>query len=231
MTDDDRSERTGALRGRFAAATYDFINARYDRKLFSPHRRQLLRSASGRVLDVGAGTGANLGHYPMGQVSRLVLLDPSPGMLARARRKARALGITAEFREASAEELPFADESFDAVVFTLALCTVADPARALGEARRVLAAEGRLLVFEHVRSRDPRLARLQDRCVALQKCCGTGCHPNRDTRAEIERAGFVLGPVEEWVEKGIPLPWVRPYLQGIAHFVVDGVDTAHLGHT
>lgn len=204
------------LRERVSAAVYDLLNSRLDERLFGERRRRLLEAAHGRVLEVGAGTGANLGHYPTDQVNELVLLDVGRGMLARARGKAEALGLRVDLRQASAEQLPFDDESFDTVVFTLSLCTIPDPIRALWEARRVLKPAGRLLVLEHVRAHDPGLARLQDRFTPVQRFIALGCHPNRDTRRNIEAAGFVFESVDEWLEVRVPYPWVRPCLQAVA---------------
>lgn len=198
------------------AAMYDRVSAGMERQVFGAHRRRLLEAARGGVLDVGAGTGANLPHYPWDHISKLVLLDPSPGMLDRARRKATELGLEVQIMEGQAEQLPFEDESFDTVVFTLSLCTIPDPARALREARRVLHPNGRLLVLEHVRARDPGLAVWQDRVTPLWKVIGGGCHLNRDTRATIEAAGFEFESVEEFMEKRLQVPIVQPELIGTA---------------
>jgi ubiquinone/menaquinone biosynthesis C-methylase UbiE len=200
-----RAGRPGAV-SRMIAAVYDLATAGMEQQVFGAHRRRLLEAARGRILDVGAGTGANLPHYPWSHVSELVLLDPSPGMLARARRKATALGVAVQLRRGRAEQLPFEDESFDTIVFTLALCTIPDPGGALREARRVLRPNGRLLVLEHVRARDPGLASWQDRLTPLWKTIAGGCHPNRDTRATIEAAGFEFESVEEFLEKRLPVP-------------------------
>ena len=146
-------------------------------------RRQRIRTAheaNGRVLELGVGTGLNLPYYDGAE--SVVGVDPDPHMLRRARRRGGA-----ELVEASAEELPFPDESFDTVVAALSLCTIPDVAAALAEARRVLRPDGRLLFLEHVRSESERAAALQDRIEPLWTRLAGGCHPNRDTVAAIER--------------------------------------------
>lgn len=204
------------LRERVVAAVFDRVTAGMEREFVGERRRRLLQAARGRVLDVGAGTGANLPHYPTDRVSELVLLDVGRGMLARARRRAEALDLPVELREASGEALPFEDESFDTVVFTLSLCTIPDPVRALREARRVLRPDGTLLVLEHVRAQEPGLARWQERLTPVWKVVNGGCHLDRDTKRNIEAAGFVLEAAEEGQERRIPIPLVRPQLQAVA---------------
>lgn len=152
MTAHTANARHPRLISRVSTAAYDLLMTGVERQLFGPYRRRLLGACRGRVLDVGAGTGANLAHYPRQGIGKLVLLDPSPGMLARAGRKARALGLTLHLQQGQAEQMPLEDNSFDTVVFTLSLCTIADLARALAEAGRVLRPKGRLLVMEHVRA-------------------------------------------------------------------------------
>ena len=205
-----------SLRERVGAAVFDRIFSSLEQRFAGERRRRLLEAARGRVLDVGAGTGANLPHYPLNRVSELVLLDVGRGMLARAGRRAETLGRPVELREASAERLPFADASFDTVVFTWSLCTIPDPARALSEARRVLRPDGSLLVMEHVRAREPGLARWQDRVTPVWRVVGAGCHPNRDTRRNIEAAGFVFESADEGRETRMPIPLLQPHLQAVA---------------
>ena len=202
--------------GRVLAALYDLTTAGMERRLFAARRRGLLAAARGRVLDVAAGTGANLPHYRWDRVAELVLLDPSAGMLERARRKASALGRAVRLVEGPAERLPFDDETFDAVVFTLALCTIPDPAAALREADRVLRPDVLQDEEPALRAQDPGLAAWQDRLTPFWRIVGGGCHPNRDTRATIEAAGFRFEAAEEFLEERIPLPIVRPQLIGAA---------------
>ena len=176
-------------------------------------RRKLLRGAAGRVLEVGAGTGFNLPHYPAG-VADLTLTDGLDGMLSRAGRRAGKLGREVVTTRASVESLPFADGSFDAVVASLLLCSVEDQDLALAEIRRVLRPGGRYLFLEHVRSEDPKVARSQDRMERLWGVVAFGCHPNRETLPRIEAALEV-----EEVERGL-MPAgpkiVRPYVLGRA---------------
>jgi ubiquinone/menaquinone biosynthesis C-methylase UbiE len=169
------------------------------------------------VLDVGAGTGANLPHYPP-SVERIVLLDPDAGMLARAAVRAGAFGERASVHLGSAEQLPIDERSFDCVVFTLSLCTVKDVPAALSEAARALRPTGRLLILEHVRSRDPRLARWQDRLAPVQRLLAGGCNPNRDTLNALRHAGFEVDGLEEFDEPRMPYAIVRPLVLGSARF-------------
>jgi len=116
------------------------------------------------VVEIGAGTGANLAAYPLGAISELVLVEPESPMAARLRTRLQSVGAAqARVVGAPAESLPLPDASADFAVSTLVLCTVSDPARALAELRRVLKPGGRLLFIEHVRSQDARVARWQDR--------------------------------------------------------------------
>jgi ubiquinone/menaquinone biosynthesis C-methylase UbiE len=212
----------GIRRARFGerliATGHDLFTAGAERRLFGPRRRELLSGARGRVLDVGAGTGANLPHLPHmpEPVSELVLLDPSAGMLERAYRRAEGLGVPVRLVDSGAEHVPFDDETFDTVIFTLTLCTIPDPAGALREAHRILRNDGRMLVFEHVRAHETGLAKWQDRWTPLWKVINNGCHPNRDTRGAIETAGFHFEHIEEFEEARIPLRIVQPQLTGTA---------------
>lgn len=200
---------------RLAAALYDHATAGLESEALGAHRRRLLQDARGHVLDVGAGTAANVPHYPP-SVERIVLLDPDAGMLARAARRAGRFGERATVHLGSAEQLPFADGSFDCVVFTLALCTVKNVPAALSEAARVLRPTGRLLILEHVRSWDPRLARWQDRLAPLQRLFAGGCNPNRDTLSALRHAGFRVDGLEQFEELRMPYPIIRPLVLGSA---------------
>ena len=177
-------------------------------------RRDVLSKASGRTVDLGAGTGANLALFPAA-VTELVLVEPDPHMLKKLRARTGDAQVPTEVVQAGAEMLPFEDSSFDTAVFTLVLCTVLDPSAALAEAARVLKPGGRLLFVEHVRSGDPGLARWQDRLEGPWRFLGDGCHCNRDTAATIEASPFSLEHSEEGSLPKAP-PIVRPLLSGSA---------------
>lgn len=200
--------------GRVFAAGYDRFMAGAERATFVAHRRALIARASGDVLEIGGGTGANLPFYG-DAVSTLTITEPEAPMLKRLRRHVAEQGVSATVVQAPAESLPFADASFDTVVTTLVLCTVGDQPRALAELRRVLRPGGALLFMEHVRSDDPKLARWQDRFNPVQLRIGHGCNCNRDTLAGISRAGFSVGAVERDAIHKAP-PVVRPLIVGAA---------------
>src|SRR3954469_7108686 len=166
--------------GRVFAAGYDTVMKGPEQSTFSAHREALLSGLSGSVLEIGGGTGANLDFYPPA-VTELVITEPEEPMARRLERKLANHSLPARVEHVPAEALPFEDGSFDYVVSTLVLCTVNDPERALGEIRRVLKPDGRLVVLEHGRSRNPRLARWQARLQPLQYRLGHGCHCNRPT--------------------------------------------------
>ncbi|HVF77878.1 MAG TPA: class I SAM-dependent methyltransferase [Solirubrobacteraceae bacterium] len=204
-----------SLYGRLFARFYDRAFAAGEEAGLAQRRHVLLARASGRVLELGAGTGLNLGHYDATAVTELVLTEPEEPMLRRLTPRASANDPRARAIRATAEELPFADASFDTVVSTLTLCTVDDPATALAEARRVLAPGGRLLFLEHVRSDDERDARRQDRLTPLWRRVGHGCHPNRDTLAAIVAAGFEVDHVDHGRFPKAPR-FVEPLISGVA---------------
>lgn len=200
--------------GRGFAAIYDRGLRATEEAGLREMRRETLAKASGRTLDVGAGTGVNADLFPA-TVSELFLVEPDPHMLKRLRAKLEGRGEGVAAIEAPAERLPFADDSADTVVFTLVLCTVPDPSAALLEASRVLRPGGKLLFVEHVRSRRPGLARWQDRLEKPWRFIGDGCHCNRDTVATIEASPFELERVEhDRLPKAVPL--VRPLARGSA---------------
>ena len=203
-----------SLKGRLFACLYDWITAGPEEAGLRARRERLLEGASGRVLEVGGGTGANLPFYGTA-VEALTITEPEEPMARRLARKARGQSRAIELVQAPAERLPFAAASFDTVVSTLVLCTVADQARSLQELRRVLTPGGRLLFLEHVRSHDPNVARWQDRLNGINRFIAHGCNCNRSTLDAIRAAGFTIASVEQGEVPKAP-PFVRPLIVGIA---------------
>ena len=200
------------LWARVGARIYDPFLALGEHRGMRTRRRALLSRAQGRVLELGAGTGLNLAHYP--DDVELVLSEPEPAMRAALERRLARSGRPASIVVAPAEALPFPDGSFDTVVSTLVLCTVGDPEAAIAEARRVLRPGGRLLFLEHVRGASPRLARWQDRLEAPWAAFAQGCHCNRPTE-ELLAGAVRLERVERARWSGMPAI-VRPLIAGEA---------------
>lgn len=195
------------------AGLYDPFLALAERRGMAARRGALLVSARGRVLEIGAGTGLNLAHYPA-DLDDLVLSEPEPRMRARLERRVARSGRAATVLAAPAEALPFADGTFDTVVSTLVLCTVADAPAALGELRRVLAPGGRLLFIEHVRG-GSWLARGQDRLAGPWRAFAQGCRCNQETLALLERQGLRVVDLARADWRGMP-SLVRPLVIGEA---------------
>lgn len=172
------------------------------------HRRQMLAGLSGRVLELGAGTGVNFPLYPP-EVREVVAVEPEPYLRAKATTAAASVPVRITVLDGTADHLPVEDGSCDAAVACLVLCSVPDQAVALAELRRAIAPGGGLRFYEHVLSERPRLARTQrvvDR-LFWPRAFG-GCHTARDTAAAIAAAGFVIEEQERhWVA---PCPLEAP---------------------
>ncbi len=180
----------------------------------SKKRDRLLEAAGGEVLEIGAGTGLNLNHYPPG-LDRLVLSEPEQHKADLLLKKAADLEIEAEFVRASAEALPFEDDSFDTVVATLVFCTVGDPEAAIAEVRRVLRPGGQWLLIEHIRSDRPTVGRIQDRIARPWAAVADGCQCNRPTIRMIESGGFRVD-LKSVADKALMPPIARPIVAGVA---------------
>jgi ubiquinone/menaquinone biosynthesis C-methylase UbiE len=202
-----------SVRGRFFAFTYDRFSKGSEKAGLAEMRKNLIAGASGDVLEIGGGTGANLGYYGAG-VNSIMVTEPEPPMLKRLERKAREQSSKVTVLRAPAEDLPFEDASFDTVVSTLVLCGVDDQPRAVRELRRVLRPGGRLIFIEHVRSDDPHVAKMQDRMNPVNRFV-VMCDCNRPTLDTIRSAGFEVTELEQTELPKAP-PFVRPLIVGTA---------------
>jgi ubiquinone/menaquinone biosynthesis C-methylase UbiE len=179
-------------------------------------RERIVGEVAGRVLEIGFGTGLNLPFYRR-EVSRLVLIDNAALLPRRVQRRIDACRAGAVERIIlSAGKLPLADRSFDFVVSTFTLCTIADVAAALAEIRRVLAPGGRFLFLEHGRSDSAARARWQDRLNPLQKVLGCGCNMNRPISRLIEGEGLAIADLDRSPIPGFP-PTLMEIYRGSAH--------------
>jgi ubiquinone/menaquinone biosynthesis C-methylase UbiE len=197
------------------ARLYDRASREFDAAGAAEHRERLLAGLSGRVIDVGAGNGLNLRHYPP-TVTEVVAVEPEPFLRAAASAEAQAVSIPIEVVDGTADALPVADASFDAGVASLVLCTVPDQAAALAELRRVIRPGGELRFYEHVvsvRTWPARLQRLAD--VTVRPFLTGGCRAARDTLAAIEAAGFVIERSERFSFRP-NLDVVSPHVLGLA---------------
>jgi len=179
------------------------------------HRRQALAPARGNTLEIGFGTGLNLPYYPA-SVARLTVLDSEEMLRKRVAQRIAACSIPVTKLKLDAQgRLPFDDATFDSVVSTLTLCSIADTAPALAELRRVLKPDGQLVFFEHGRSNDPAVARRQDRFNPLQKLIGAGCNMNRQIDRLIREAGFEITELDRFLLPQTPRLLAEMY-RGIA---------------
>ena len=177
------------------SALYDPLLWIGERTGMAKRRRDLLRQADGQVLELGAGTGLNLPYYP-DAIAELTLTERAAPMLPKLQRRLRKADRDGQAVVATAEDLPFDDDSFDTVVSTLVLCTVDDPRRAIEETARVLRPGGKLLFLEHVRADTLRLARWQDRLHRPWHAFAAGCHANRPTVDILRESSLSVEAIE-----------------------------------
>jgi ubiquinone/menaquinone biosynthesis C-methylase UbiE len=195
---------------RWFAAMYNRFCEPMNRRQVAPILADLLSDVSGDVLEIGAGGGATFEHYPAS--ARVLAIEPDPYMRRYAQPRLRP---NIRLEAGSGEQLPAGDQSMDAVVSSLVLCTVADAVRTLAEARRVLKPQGRFIFIEHVRSRG-WFGRVQDLIQPVYGRLSGGCHMNRRTEDAIARAGFTFDRLDHRRMSGIQ------FISGVARASADG---------
>ena len=159
-------------------------------KAIREQREKVVPRAAGTVLEIGVGSGLNMAHYDKAKVTKIIGLDPSLQMQAKAKKRIADAGLEVELIGLSAEKIPLDDESVDTVLVTYTLCTIPEPVSALQEMNRVLKPDGKLIFSEHGRAPDEKVRRWQDRLTPYwKKFCG-GCHLNRDIPALLNEGGF-----------------------------------------
>jgi ubiquinone/menaquinone biosynthesis C-methylase UbiE len=206
-----------ALNERFFAWYYPILVGIAERAGQGARRHELLTASCGRTLEIGAGNGYNLEHYPA-TVDELVVTEPSPFMLEHLRARLESVAPPVgswELVQTGAEELPFPDASFDTVVATFVHCTIPDPQQAIAEVARVLKPGGCYLFIEHVRSDGAVYGRVQDALVVPHRFIAAGCNPNRRTEVMLAESALDI----EWlVHEDMPRApmTVRPTIRGAA---------------
>ena len=188
---------------RLTAKYYDLAIGATERNCFSNWRSKLLKQAKGDLLEIGAGTGLNLPHYPQ-QLNGLILSEPDLYMRRRLQDKLSASQLPARIADWPAEEIDLPDNSLDTVVSTLVLCSVDCIQQSLQELLRVLKPGGQLLFFEHVLADNAGTARWQKIWEPLWKCACGNCHLTRETVHRIEETGMIIEDLTEKTITGAP---------------------------
>ncbi|WP_413805555.1 class I SAM-dependent methyltransferase [Streptomyces sp. OE57] len=212
MTATGTNRQLESRSGRLFARAYDAMTRRAEEKWGRPLRTAMFSGLTGRVLEVGAGSGANLPYYT--SADDVVAVEPASEMRRRLTERARTAPSAVEVVDAWAERLPLPDDTFDHVVCTLVLCTVLDPDAALAEIRRVLKPGGQLVFFEHVRS-SGAVGLTQDLLAPLWRRVAGGCHANRRLLTILGKNGFQVR-VEQILRPWPRYPTNTPYVRGTA---------------
>lgn len=177
------------------------------------YRKQVLSEVSGEVLEIGFGTGLNLPHYPE-NIEKITTIDPNPGMNRLAQKRIESSTITVDNRLLNSENLPFPENSFDSIVSTWTLCSIAKIDKAISELYRVLKPHGKFYFIEHGLSNDPKIQVWQNRLNPIQKKIGDGCHLNRNIKKIVEKQ-FKILTIEQFY--GVDTPKFLGYhYKGIA---------------
>lgn len=172
-----------------------------DRSL-AKYRQEVLTDVQGEVLEIGFGTGLNLSYYPE-HIHKIIAIDANPGVNPLAQKRIQASSLTVDHRVLNGESLPMADRTFDSVVSTWTLCSIAHIEQALKQIYRVLKPGGRFFFIEHGLSHEPQIQVWQNRLTPLQKIIADGCHLNRNIKQLVEN-NFDTVTLEEFYAENTP---------------------------
>jgi ubiquinone/menaquinone biosynthesis C-methylase UbiE len=178
------------------ARWYDPLMNPLEEKAFKKIRLDLLRRASGRVIELGSGTGINFPLYK--DVHSVTAIEPSPYMIERSLEKKEKASVPITVLQESAEVLPFSEHSFDTVVATLVFCTIPNVEQALQEMHRVCKPGGKILLFEHVLLENLVLGKIQTRLTPFWSKICDGCCLDRDTVSVVQQKGFELMDLKKY---------------------------------
>jgi ubiquinone/menaquinone biosynthesis C-methylase UbiE len=179
------------------------VNSACGMKVTYPYRERVCADLFGGVLEIGFGSGNNVTFYP-DDVDKVTAIEPSDAAWRIAAKRVASSAVPVERGELDAQRLAYPDATFDAALSTWTLCTIPDPIAALQEVRRVLKPGGRLHFVEHGLAPDPKVQRWQHRFNGMQRRLFGGCNLDRPIVALLEQAGFKVGEVDEFYEKGAP---------------------------
>lgn len=182
--------------GKLNPQLYDLGMKPLERSQFHRIRESIAGKAEGRVLEIGSGTGANFPFYE--RANTVHAIEPDPDMRKRSLLRAEKAKVHIKTYGAKAEQLPFAADTFDAVVATLVFCTILEPAKALQELRRVSKPGAHLAFFEHVRMKKAPFGKLQDALTPIWAKASAGCHLNRETLKAVKKSGLMVTNVTEY---------------------------------
>jgi ubiquinone/menaquinone biosynthesis C-methylase UbiE len=180
------------------AKWYDFFMRPLEKRKFKKIRSELLKGASGNVLELGSGTGINFPLYI--NVDTVTAIEPSQPMIEQSLTKQKSAVVPIEIVNASAENLPFGDHTFDTIVATLVFCTIPDVEKAIHELKRVCKPDGKILLFEHVKMENRMLSKLQESLTPFWKKICDGCCLDRETVKEFTNQGLKIETVKHFYE-------------------------------
>ncbi|UOQ94010.1 class I SAM-dependent methyltransferase [Halobacillus shinanisalinarum] len=180
--------------GKWFSRIYDIAMTPLEQAMFKKVRKTLVNEATGRVLEIGSGTGVNFPHYK--KAARVDAIEPNPLMRKQSLKRIKQSQVRIQTYSVQAEKLPFDDNTFDSVVATLVFCTIPDPVQAIKEIQRVSKPEASLFLFEHVRMDHPLLGRMQDGLTPIWLRMCDGCHLNRDTLGLLKSMNVSISRVD-----------------------------------